>query len=439
MRDTVPEATAVRGHNRMHRWLFPLVAVVTFTHGEEMIQFYTDKTIYTYRTLARPESTTMSVDHHDVVIIGAGVIGCIAARELTPDYDVLVLDRTGVAAGATGLSAGLVSPTLFYGNLPDVARYANNFFREFDGTCQFSFTERDRLDFVCEDDVKEAQETVDRLSRDDFPISYLNAEEVEEDYPLLDMNGFAGAVLYADTGWVDPYSYTTALKKDAETNGASFKSGITVTGILEEDGKVIGVKTDNELYPADHVIVAAGWRTTELLSDHFSLPVRPYRTQVAVLHPNNTLPDTFPLVRIGSQDLYIRPEHNGDLLVGGSHHALDDPMSASQDADEEFQMHVADVIPDLLNGFNRVGFVNDWAGVDTGTPDTFPIIDSPEKGLDGLIVATGFNGLGITISPVAGAIIRGLVTGESLPFDLTPFQLDRIGIDNFDITYTSEM
>jgi len=383
----------------------------------------------------------MAEDRYDVVVVGAGVAGCIAARELAPDHDVLVLDRTGVAAEATGLSAGLVSPTLFYGDLPDAARYANAFFREFDGTRQFSFTERERLDLVREDAVAAARETADRLSGHGFPVSCLSGDEAERRHPSIDAGDFGGALLYGDTGWVDPYSYATALKADAESRGARFETGVTVTGIREEAGSVAGVDTDEGFRGADRVVAAAGWRTGDLLGDDVALPVRPYRTQVVVLEPDDDLPGDFPLLRIGSEELYVRPEHNGDLLVGGSHETLDDPRGAGRHADEEFQMQVADALPRFLDGFERAGVVNDWAGVDTGTPDGRPVVDAPDRAPDGLVVATGFNGLGVTISPVAGAIVRGLVTGERPPVDPEPFGLDRLerGDGAFDIHYTSEI
>jgi len=383
----------------------------------------------------------MTEDDYDVIVVGAGVTGCVAARELAADHDVLVLDRTGVAAEATGLSAGLVSPTLFYGDLPGAARYANDYFREFDGTARFSFTERERFDLVGEDDIAAARETADRLSAEGFPVSYLDADAAERRHPSIDASDFGGAVLYGDTGWVDPYSYATALKADAESRGVRFETGVTVTGIRDEAGAVAGVDTDAGSRSADRVVVAAGWRTGDLLGDEVALPVRPYRTQVVVLAPDDELPEDFPLLRVGSEALYVRPEHNGDLLVGGSHETLADPRGADRNADEEFRMQVADALPRFLDGFERAGVVNDWAGVDTGTPDGRPIIDAPDRAPDGLIVAAGFNGLGVTISPVAGALVRGLVTGERPPFDPEPFGLDRIerGDGAFDIRYTSEI
>jgi sarcosine oxidase subunit beta len=248
-------------------------------------------------------------------------------------------------------------------------------------------------------------------------------------------------VLYGDTGWVDPYSFTNALKAAAEADGARFETGVTVTDVLEADGRVTGVETDDGVRRADDVVLAAGWRTGDLLGDDVQLPVRPYRTQVVVLEPDTDLPDDFPLIRVGSEELYMRPEHNGDLLVGGSHHTLDDPPGASGQADEEFQMQVASVLPEFVDGFERAGVVNDWAGVDTGTPDGRPVIDAPEGTPEGLVVAAGFNGLGVTVSPAAGAAVRGLVTGEDPGFDDSAFRLDRLaGEDgNVDIHYTSDI
>jgi len=156
----------------------------------------------------------------DTVVVGAGIAGCMAARELATDCEVLVLDRSGVAGAATGRSAGLVAPTLFFGDLAAVARHANAFVREFDGTRGFEFTPRNRVDLVTRAECEAATETAERRAADGFPVSYLDAEAVRERYPDLTMEGFVGAVEYRDTGWVGPYSDATALAGDARARGA---------------------------------------------------------------------------------------------------------------------------------------------------------------------------------------------------------------------------
>lgn len=377
----------------------------------------------------------------DAVVVGAGIAGCTAARELAADRDVLVLDRGGVAGAATGRAAGLVAPTLFFGDLPAVARRANAFVRAFDGTRGFEFTPRNRVDLVVAGNRTEAEATAAERAAEGFPVSYLEADAVRERYPRLSMEGFAGAVEYRDTGWVDPYAYATALAGEARARGATVRTGEAVTDLLVGDGSVAGVETTDGTYRADEVVVAAGWRTRDLLAGVLDLPVRPYRTQCAVLAPGEPLDDSFPLVRVASEHLYARPEHGGDLLVGGGAEPIDDPEGASSDADESFRNRCAAVVPDLFDGFERAGVVNDWAGVDAATPDARPVVDAPREAPDGLVVATGFNGLGVMLSPVVGPAVRELLGGAPADVPLAPFSLDRFdrtGAD-FELTSTSDV
>lgn len=377
---------------------------------------------------------------YDTVVVGAGIAGCMAARELAADREVLLLDRDGVAAAATGRSAGLVAPTLFFGDLPEVARHANGFVREFDGTGEFEFTRRDRIDLVSPGEREGARETAAERAAAGFPVSYLDSDAVRERYPSLRTDGFAGAVEYRDTGWVDPYSYATALAGEASDRGATVGTGVDVTGVLVEDGSVAGVEADGGSYRADEVVVAAGWGTTALLGDT-DLPVRPYRTQCVVLEPAEPLDPSFPLVRVGSEHLYMRPEHNGDLLVGGGASLVDDPEGASPSADESFRNRCAGTVPELFRGFDRARVVTDWAGVDAATPDARPIIDTPGEASEGLVFVTGFNGLGVMLSPVVGPAVRELLGGSAAPFALEPFSLrrfDRPGAD-FALRSTSDV
>jgi glycine/D-amino acid oxidase-like deaminating enzyme len=372
----------------------------------------------------------------DVIVVGAGIAGCHAAYDLSMDHEVTVLDRSGIAAGATGLSAGLVAPTLFYGDAPDVARHANGFFREFDGTRGFSFTERDRLDFIPAGKEEEMIAQAKRVADEGFPVSYLDAPQVEREYPYFRLGEYVGAVKYRDTGWVDPYSYATALASESRARGVTFETDVTVDEILVgSDDAVKGVSTDDERYEASTVVVACGWRTPTVLPSSERVPLRPYRTQAIVLNPDEPLPDTFPLGRLRSDHLYFRPEHNGDLLVGGAHALVSDPHGASGDADESFKLDVASYLPELFDGLGDAEFVNGWAGLDAATPDARPIIDS--VGPDGLVVATGFNGLGVMASPVVGPTVRERMTGERASFPAELFGLDRFDSVSSEFEYIS--
>jgi len=114
---------------------------------------------------------------------------------------------------------------------------------------------------------------------------------------------------------------------------------------------------------------------------------------------------------------------------------VNDPTAVSGDADESFKLDVAGFVPGLVRGFENAGFVNGWAGVDAATPDTRPIIDA--VGPEGLVVATGFNGLGVMASPVVGPTVRERLTGESAPFTTEPFALSRFDSLSPEFEYVS--
>ncbi|WP_227356544.1 NAD(P)/FAD-dependent oxidoreductase [Haladaptatus salinisoli] len=379
----------------------------------------------------------MSCANHDVVVVGGGVIGCAVARELAATHDVVVVERERIAAEATALAAGEITMAPSYTDNPPIADFATGFFRRYDGTGRFEFTERPSLELVPPDREREARRRVERLAADGVAVSFSEPDAVEAAFPRFDLREFAGAVEHRDTGFVDPYAFAMTLKEDAESRGATFLTDTEVTGLRIADERVRGVETAAGTFDAPHVVVAAGWRTERLLRDHVRLPVRPYRTQCVVLDPLETVGDAFPMGWIPGEHVYFRPEHNGDLLVGGWSFAEDDPEGASESEDEAFRDHVADLVPRFLRGFDRARFVNGWAGVDGATPDTRPIIDAPSDAPGGLVVATGFHGRGVMTAPVAARVVRTLVVGERCPFSRAPFVLDRFDSRSPDFEFHS--
>lgn len=378
---------------------------------------------------------------YDVVIVGGGVAGCAAAYRLASDADVALVEKGQIAGEASGLAAGLVAPTLFYGDHPEVARYANDWFRRVDGTGNFTFHRSPRVEFIQPDSESDARQRAASLSTVGFPVSFLEPADVETDYPWFDASEFAGAVEYEDTGWVDPYEYTVALHRAADARGVDVVTGTRVTGLHGggDGDAVTGVETEAGTVTADTVVVAAGWRTADLVAAYADLPVRPFRLQCAVLQPTAPLDDAFPLGRVARDELYFRREINGNLLVGGGEYFEDEPESVvpSVTTDEAFRQHVARTLPTFLAD-PELEFVDGWASVDGATPDTFPIVDSVHPGL---VVATGLNGLGMVSSPIVAEAVHALVTGAEAAFPLEPFAADRFpdGDLDFDLRGTFEM
>jgi glycine/D-amino acid oxidase-like deaminating enzyme len=57
--------------------------------------------------------------------------------------------------------------------------------------------------------------------------------------------------------------------------------------------------------------------------------------------------------------------------------------------------------------------VRTWAGLRPWTPDRLPLV-GPVPGRAGLFLASGHEGLGLTLAPLTGEIVAGTLCGEPL-------------------------
>jgi glycine/D-amino acid oxidase-like deaminating enzyme len=67
-----------------------------------------------------------------------------------------------------------------------------------------------------------------------------------------------------------------------------------------------------------------------------------------------------------------------------------------------------------------------WTGFRAATPDKLPFIGPTRD--PSVLVAMGFEGLGITNAPGAARLVLHHLTGQSSPLDPVPFLPERIGV-----------
>ena len=378
-------------------------------------------------------------DRATVAVVGGGVIGCAIAASLAPDYEVVLFEADRIAGGATGRSAGLVTIDPAFSDAPAIAEYAMASFDRLDDEGRVDFHAVPSLEPVPEDETAIARRRLDRLRAAGVAVQWLDPAAVAARYPIA-LDEYAGCLAFERAGWVDPHALTDAYRRTAIDAGATVAVGTAVDAIVVEDGVVTGVETADDRRACDAVVVAAGWATPQLVRPLLDLPIRPYRTQCVRIEGPVALAD-LPMAWIPTSDLYFRPGVDG-LVVGGMPSFVDDPGSASREADAAFRHHVATALDDLIAIDGPLRLADGWAGVDIATPDGRPIVDAPDTGPEGLVVATGFHGRGVMTAPVVGPIVRRLL-GDDVQDDavsddpdlpLEPFRLDRLGGSNADFS-----
>jgi len=263
-----------------------------------------------------------------VVIIGAGIVGANLADELTARgwTDVTVLDRGPLprTGGSTSHAPGLVFQTNASKAMTDFAKYTVEKFLELDCFLQVGGMEVATTPARWED-LKRKHGWATSWGVDG---QLVDADECVHRWPLLDGSRIFGALHVPSDGLARAAKAVEVLAERAGARGARFVGSTRVTDVLQEGGRVTGVRTDQGDFPADVVVSCAGFWGREIgAMAGVDVPLLPLAHQyaktgqVAELAGRNTeeVEASLPILRHQDQDLYFR-EHVDRLGIGSYAH-----------------------------------------------------------------------------------------------------------------------
>ncbi len=388
-----------------------------------------------------------------VVIAGGGVIGCsVAWYAARRGLEVTLVDRpqrgkaTTASAGglwARGEAVGLGCGVILYKKalaergaaavpppqpLPraflDFALASNALFPELarellaEAAIDIEFA-RTSLLFLLYDagDVAYAETVCRPGSYGGDAVERLSPEDVARAEPAIS-SAIRGALRVRGDDQVNPYKLAQGLEAAARARGARFLSGVDVTGVHVENGRVRAVGTDAGEIPCDVLVNAAGAWAPEVARlagvDH--LPVRPVRGQIVC---TEHLP---PLLSacVSTTECYLLQKRHGEILIGSTTEEVGFAPGVPPQAMRTLAAGAVRAVPSLAHaGVKRV-----WSGFRPGTPDELPIL-GPVEGLAGYLNACGHFRTGIVTSPLTGLVIAELAAGGTPSVDVGPFLLAR--------------
>jgi len=82
---------------------------------------------------------------------------------------------------------------------------------------------------------------------------------------------------------------------------------------------------------------------------------------------------------------------------------------------------------DYAPGLADLSIIRTWTGFRAATPDSLPLIGA-HPGQDGLWLAVGHEGLGVTTAPATARLIAAQITGATPPIDPAPYAATRFGL-----------
>ena len=346
---------------------------------------------------------------HDVIVIGAGIIGCAVGRELARrGAKVRIFEARTVGAGATRASAGVLAP------------YIEAHERE--ALLALTVRSLGLYDDFVSDATEESGIAIEyrrcgtlEIATDAASRERLQASATHHGAATMQWLGSAparhlepalpefieGALHVPQHGYVTVPALTDALVWAALRHGAQLEAAHRVTGVTVSGSELRVHTEDGTVWPAGEVVLAAGsWSG---LVDVESAPlaaVRPIRGQLLHLRWDGTPPAHI----IWGPDCYVVPWENGTVLVGATVEDVGFDERATADGVHRLLTAVCRLLPDA----SRASFIEVRAGLRPATADGLPFIGrSPWR--SNLIYATGHFRNGILLAPLTAQFVGDLV------------------------------
>lgn len=375
---------------------------------------------------------------YDVVIIGAGVVGCAIAREISRfSLKTVVLERSSdVCSGSSKANSAIVhagfdaKPGTLKGRLNAPA---NALFDKLSKELDFHFKRNGSL-VLCFDnnDMGALRELYDRGIANGVPdMRIIGGDEVRQMEPNITDN--VVAALYAPTGGiVCPFNLTIAFAENACTNGVQFKFNSEVTNItkLPEGYRV---DTPSESFETRLVINAAGLYSDKMNNfvsrDTFKITPRRGEYHLFDKYAGNLVKHTiFQLPTKLGKGVLVSPTVDGNLIIGPNAVNVEDKedTSTTREGLDEIVEKALKSVKQLPMGSIITSFTGLRA---VGDRDDFIIGEAPDA--PGFINAAAIESPGLTASPLIGEMVRDIVAEKLQPKMNPSFNPVRKGIRRF--------
>ncbi|MGN6711261.1 NAD(P)/FAD-dependent oxidoreductase [Anaerocolumna jejuensis] len=263
---------------------------------------------------------------YDVIIIGAGVVGCAVARELSR-YEVkaCVIDKCeDVCSGTTKANSAIVHAGYDAAEGSLMAKLnvkGNQLMGELSKELDFPF-KRNGSFVVCvnKDEMPRLEALYERGAANGVKgLQILSKEEVKKMEPNIS-DEVEGALYAPSAGIVCPFNLTIALAENANANGVEFKFNTEVIDITKKND-IYQLQTNGEMLEAKYVVNAAGVHADEIhsLVSRKKYKITPRRGDYFLLDKSVgdyvsktifTLPTKF------GKGVVVAPTVHGNLIVG---------------------------------------------------------------------------------------------------------------------------
>lgn len=385
-------------------------------------------------------------DRCEVVVVGGGVIGVSVAYHLAEAgiQDVVLLERKELTSGTTWHAAGLVGQLRTSINMTKLARYTSELYRGLEAETGQATGYRQCGSIS----IAATAERFEELKRSasmakvfGLEVNVLSVPEIAERYPLIQTDDLFGGIHIPSDGYANAVDITQALAKGAKQRGARLFTHTKVEAVLQEGGRVTGVRTAQGEISAKYVVICGGMWSRDLASSvGVNLPLHACEHYYVLFESVDGLSPDLPVLRDYDACTYYKYDA-GKLLLGAfepnakpwgmggiSEDFCFDEIAGDFD-------HFEPVLHDAMKrlpALERAGIQKFFCGPESFTPDVrYHLGETPE--LKNCFVAAGLNSIGLQSAGGVGKVTAEWIRDGKPPVDLwevdvrrnMPFQRNR--------------
>lgn len=395
-------------------------------------RYFLMSVIHLFTAFHKLQATTKTTTKEfDVIIVGAGIVGCACAASLAKQgLRVIVIEASTLGGGAT--AAGMGHLVVMDDNPAELAlsSYSLELWRQFVGNqiqrgnpneylpCGTIWVAADEEE-LCAAQAKQAL-----LQQHNIACQILSAKQLSEAEPNL-RQGLAGGLLVKNDAIVYPPKSANLLMNIAISYGAQLVQG-EVTELING-----GVRLKNgKEFTAKDVLIANGIAASSLLPE---LPLRHKKGHLLIT-------ERYPqfihhqLVELGyiksahasegeSVAFNLQPRPTGQILIGSSRQFDITDKTIDTNILSKMLAQAISYAPKL----DQLKALRAWTGFRAASPDGLPII-GPHPWREHVWLATGHEGLGITTSLATAELIKDQLCQQESKISQVPYLPSRLNL-----------
>jgi len=374
----------------------------------------------------------------DVVVVGAGYIGCATAYYLSKaGLKTALVERGEVAAGASRANYGNIQvqdAELEYSLLMILRGYQECLRIEEELGCPVKLRKLGSL-LVIENpkqwEIMSARQK--KLAAAGIHAELVPSEHLREIEPMINPSETIGALYHPDEAQIFPFDLMWAYIRRARTFGLALLTNTEVIDFQIRSGRLTGIHTTQGEISTGNVILTTGaW--TRKLGEKIEKDWAIYHVhgQSLVTEPlQYTFQNHFSSAAFfediceetpagESAVLAIAQAWHGNMLLGEASFPSEDLASHATPGAPQV---IAEQFERFFPKFKNLRVLRGWASPVAYTPDSLPYF-GPVADLPGLILAAAFRST-VIVTPLTGQTITQMITTGKTDLDISHFSPDR--------------